>query len=1305
MEVTYDSVIDCAIDVVGDSDTFRFVAGAGETVNVRAFTMQGDMDVHLELYDPEGGRIFANVFGDRQPALQGKLGKSGVYTVRLLDYRNDQTGSYRFYLERISPPTPGATPISFSENRTGDISLLGEADQFSFTAEAGETVNVRAFTMQGDMDVHLELYDPEGGRIFANVFGDRQPALQGKLGKSGVYTVRLLDYRNDQTGSYRFYLERISPPTPGATSISFSENRTGDISLLGEADQFSFAAEAGETVNVRAFTMQGDMDVHLELYDPEGGRIFANVFGDRQPALQGKLGKSGVYTVRLLDYRNDQTGSYRFYLERISPPTPGATPISFSENRTGDISLLGEADQFYFQGQAADTVIIEVTALSSTGSPHLELYEPGGGRLFANVFGDRQPSLRGKLKTSGLHSIRVLDYGNNETPSYRIDLQCIGVCPVNPPPTCSYSLSPSSQLFPADGGPGSLGVLTQPDCPWTAVSGAPHLTISSGFSGTGSGTVRYTVAPNNAAAARSGTLSIASQTATITQSGTAPLLFVSPSALVFDYRQGGPLPSERILSVFTNAPSLEFAVATSGESWLAVSPAAGSAPASLIVSIAPADLAPGDYQATITVTAGAASPPSVAVPVALHVEAAGPPKLSVESADLTFAFPQGAQPRSVRRAVTNQGGGTLPFTVSASTNSGGDWLRVTPSSGEARLSDPASLIITADPGGLPPGTYTGNIRVTAGEDHVDVAVTMSVSAVQQTIRLSQAGLTFVAVAEGGTPPQQSFGVLNAGQGIMDWSASASTVTGGPWLSVTPTVGSSDASSPDVPPVEVSVNPAGLAVGDYYGQIQVTSASADNVLQVVSVILNVLPPGSDPGPVVQPTSLIFTAAAGGSEPEVQTIRISNLTELGKSFVTGRLTVDGAPWFSVAPVTGAIVPGQSASIQVNASSAGLTPGIRRGVLTLLFADGAVRTVNLLFALGNEAAADAQRDAEQTCTPTRLLPLISSLGAGFTVPAGWPTPLDARVIDDCGNPLRDGSVVATFSNGDPPLPLISLRDGRWSQTWQARNSDVAQLKVTVTADLPGKELRGATEITGSLRLNTEEPVLASGGVLNAASFALGRPVSPGSMVSVFGRKLSDGEAKSPSLPLETQLAGALVVVGGKPAPLIVATEQQINAVLPYGLAPNTQHQVVLRRGNRYTVPETITVAVAQPAIFAKDASGHGQGVIIREDGQWAEPGTPAAAGTAVVIYATGLGEVNPPVAAGQAAPAEPLSKVTSDVKLTIGGVEAQLLFAGLTPGFTGLYQVNAVVPPGAGAGDAVPVVLSVSGQPSPVVTMAVQ
>jgi uncharacterized protein (TIGR03437 family) len=113
----------------------------------------------------------------------------------------------------------------------------------------------------------------------------------------------------------------------------------------------------------------------------------------------------------------------------------------------------------------------------------------------------------------------------------------------------------------------------------------------------------------------------------------------------------------------------------------------------------------------------------------------------------------------------------------------------------------------------------------------------------------------------------------------------------------------------------------------------------------------------------------------------------------------------------------------------------------------------------------------------------------------------------------------------------------------------------------------------------------------------------------------------------------------------------------------------------------------------------------VIFKSDGvTLAQPGNPATAGETVVIYCTGLGAVNPPVPEGTPPPVSPLSMTVNPVTVTIGGQDAPVQFSGLTPGFPGLYQVNAVVPAGV-PGDAVSLVLTVAGQSSPPVTLAIQ
>src|SRR5262249_39805446 len=159
------------------------------------------------------------------------------------------------------------------------------------------------------------------------------------------------------------------------------------------------------------------------------------------------------------------------------------------------------------------------------------------------------------------------------------------------------------------------------------------------------------------------------------------------------------------------------------------------------------------------------------------------PQLSVEPAIINLTATRGGQPVSGKLQVNNRGGGTLVFRASviAQSAAASGWLSVKPDSGTTSIASPASLVVTGNPQTLEAGTHSGRIRIAPdGGDALFVDVFMTVSAGRQTMVLSQSGLTFTAVAQGGATPPQTFGVLNAGDGVMEWSAAASTLSGGPW---------------------------------------------------------------------------------------------------------------------------------------------------------------------------------------------------------------------------------------------------------------------------------------------------------------------------------------------------------------------------------------------------------------------------------------------------------------------------------------------------------------------------------------------
>jgi uncharacterized protein (TIGR03437 family) len=784
----------------------------------------------------------------------------------------------------------------------------------------------------------------------------------------------------------------------------------------------------------------------------------------------------------------------------------------------------------------------------------------------------------------------------------------------------------------------------------------------------------------------------------------APSFTVAPATLSFSGTSGGAPSAGQPIALTPTTAGLSYAVSANAP-WLTVTPASGFMPVAVQAVADPSTLAPGKYTGVITFTAPNALPAARSVDVTFNVQQLIPPKLSASPAALSFALTNQSAPQSQTLRVSNDGAGSLSFTATASTSSGGTWLKVSAGGGAATPSAPFALTVTADSKGLAPGTYSGQVALVASSQSLIVPVTFSVSAVPQTILLSQTGLTFVAVASGGRVPSDTVGILNTGQGAMNWTAKASTLKAGPaWLSVTPASGTTTAGSLSVPLIEIAVDATGLAAGDYYGQVRIDAPGASNSPQSVSVVLTVLPAGSNPGPVVRPTGLIFTGVAGGSSPSSQDALISNVTSSAVNYVSGRLTSDGANWLLQAPVSGAVAPDAPTRIVVQTDLTSLSPGIRRGVVTLLFLeDGNTRNVNLLLNVLPSAASSAARTAGG-CSPTRLLAVFTLLPDNFVVPVAWPTPVELRVADDCGNALTGGSVAVSFSNGDPPISLAPLGDGRWAATWQPRNGQVSQVTVTATAQDPSGNLRGSAQATGGLRANPSPPVISSGAVLSAASFAPQAPLSPGSLIAIFGSHLADTVALAPSLPWSKELAGSTVVLAGRALPLQYASDGQINAIIPYDVPVNTQQQLIVQRGSSYAVPESVTLSAAEPAIFTTSQSGSGQGLIVDVDTNLVDRRHPATPGDAIVIYCTGLGAVDSAVEAGTATPLA-LFRTVAPVEVTVGGVKANVLFAGLTPQYTGLYQVNAQIPAGVVPGEAVPVTVAMAGRQSLAVTIAIR
>ena len=314
--------------------------------------------------------------------------------------------------------------------------------------------------------------------------------------------------------------------------------------------------------------------------------------------------------------------------------------------------------------------------------------------------------------------------------------------------------------------------------------------------------------------------------------------------------------------------------------------------------------------------------------------------------------------------------------------------------------------------------------------------------------------------------------------------------------------------------------------------------------------------------------------------------------------------------------------------------------------------------------------------------LLAVSETLSSNFVSAAGWPTSLEAQVVDDCGNAVSNATVVASFSNGDPALSL-NLSDpatGFYSSTWVPQNSG-SQVAISAQATAAGLQPATATLI-GTVAPNLA-PVIAANGILHDLNPQVGAALAPGTIVEIFGSQLAGVTAASNQPPLPTTLQGTSVLIGAIPAPLFYISPTQVNAQIPFELVPGHAYPVIVFAGNSFTVPESIQLAPLAPGVARLP---DGSVIAQHADFSLVTEASPAKPGEYLVAYLAGMGLTDVQVLNGAASPSNPLATVSVEPAVTLNGKPVNVAFAGLTPGLVGLYQINFQVPADAPAGDLV-------------------
>jgi len=720
-------------------------------------------------------------------------------------------------------------------------------------------------------------------------------------------------------------------------------------------------------------------------------------------------------------------------------------------------------------------------------------------------------------------------------------------------------------------------------------------------------------------------------------------LQASPTRFDFHAAQGGASPSGQLLILQSSyvGLDLDWSLDAPGFTggWLYATYLKGSTPDVIVISVDPTGLAPGTYTANMVLSSSLA--PDVRIPITLTID---PPNVAsaviLAPALMTFTVPRdGSDTQAL--AVTSPGSNPLDWRIRLLTSS--PWLKFSATSGTT----PSSLSVTASAAGLEAGSYTAVAYFQSAQGVTLMVVTMVVSAPKASMVLDRDVLVFEVVEGSTRVVPQTVRVFNNGSADLSWDLAIPADAA--WVRAAAVRGTSGAGGA-ASEAAISVDPSGLRAGAYNATLTLRAAGALGSPQLVTVRLKVASADTPAKPVFSTTGLVFRAAPGNNPPE-QSIEIG-ATGGGLSYSAKVSTTDTVNWLSVSPLHETVV---SSAQKVNSRFLVVTDGLKEGVhsatVQYSFSDGSVQQISVLLILRPGAAtaarnADAarlpqhagERPRDANCSPSQQVMVTTSLGNNFFGSAGWPLLLRAEIYDDCGTPLTDSTVTASFSSNDPAKTLTNLRNGQYIATWTPR-APAAAVTVNIQSTHPVMPA-ASIQLGGTLTSEANPPpVLFAGGVLNAASRRNASVISPGANMALTG-------AYFPSATSD-----ATVLVNGSPATVISSNTGEIRMLAPADFAGASRAAVIVRARGIATSAELVTVVPVDPGLFPPAQN------------------LTASAGGTLSVTATGLG----PAGADGKAPVTVTAQF-DDINATVQSATA----AAGNP--AGVYTLQIAVPAGA-------------------------
>ncbi|MDX2032822.1 MAG: M36 family metallopeptidase [Blastocatellia bacterium] len=365
------------------------------------------------------------------------------------------------------------------------------------------------------------------------------------------------------------------------------------------------------------------------------------------------------------------------------------------------------------------------------------------------------------------------------------------------------------------------------------------------------------------------------------------------------------------------------------------------------------------------------------------------------------------------------------------------------------------------------------------------------------------------------------------------------------------------------------------------------------------------------------------------------------------------------------------------------------------------GGATVGDFFYAVSGATPTTSVRSHERTRV-NGIAPIPFNLPPALAVPADLVavagTELRFNVI---ANDLGSGTPLAITATGLPSgaaftTETVTNNSARGAFRWTPSASDVGQ-KILVRFSVGDGQFNNTKTV--SLRVVSASPLAA----VNAADFRTGA-LAADSIAAAFGTNLAVRTEIATAQPLPTELAGTTVTINGVAAPLFFVSATQINFAVPSSIEPGPATIIVSNPAGAYAAG-MIQIAAAAPSIFTADATGRGDAAAVATaDGiTFQQPPfdvTVNGRPNILLLFGTGF---------RRAAAANPNDEngVAESVAITIGGLNASVLYAGSQGGFAGLDQLNVEIPAAlAGQGPRrVEVVTTVNGATANRVTIQIK